>query len=228
MRHQVFLPILVALAMLSLPLAAGAMGLDVEAKGAGGLALGSTNNPDESGSPRAGFAGGIDFDLFLFTVGPVDLGLSAGAEYNYLTFHGTLNNFFGIPGVTQTSDSNYSYLQFPIALVGRVPLTQSLDLTLRAGAFIGHFLGGSATFSYNSAGPFPPSATLDSSNTIVGEYGLHFTGGVDIGLGSNFALSPAVQFDMGLTNTNGGIPGYAYSDTFWSITATIGVKYTVF
>jgi len=52
-------------------------------------------------------------------------------------------------------------------------------------------------------------------------------------LSRSFALSPAVQFDMGLTNTQATNPSgaagpYPYSDTFWSVTATIGVKYTAF
>ena len=233
MRNLWLALFLAAAVFIALPLAASAVGLDVEAKAAGGLALGSTTNPDESGSPRAGFAGGIGVDVYLFTLGPVDIGISAGAEYDYLTFHGTLNNFAGSPGLVQTSDSNYDYLYFPIALVGRMPLAQSLDLTLRAGAFIGHFLGGSATLTYSSPGPFPSSATLDSSNTLIGEYGLHFTGEVDIALSSAIALSPGVQFDMGLTNIQAvnpnGLPGaYPYSDTFWAVTATIGVKYTAF
>ena len=41
-----------------------------------------------------GAANGVD--LYLFTVGPVDIGISAGAKYDYLTFHGTLNNFTAI------------------------------------------------------------------------------------------------------------------------------------
>jgi len=230
--------VLAASVALAVPFAVGAISMDIEAKGAGGLALGSTSNPNETGSPRAAFAGGIGVDVFLVTVGPVDLGVSVGAEYDSLSNHGVLNNFESAmvgPGITQTTDNTYNYLQFPISLVGRFPLAQSLALTLRAGAFIGHFVGGSSSASYNSnpGGIFPTSITLDSSNTLVGEYGLHFTGGVDIALGGNFSLSPAVQFDMGLTNIQAtdptGAPGaYPYSDTFWSVTATIGIKYNVF
>ena len=88
------------------------------------------------------------------------LAISIGAEYVYLMFHGALNNYQSAVVAResrQTSDSTYNYLQFPISLVGRIPLTQSIDLILRAGAFIGHFLGGrrpSATISNPSAG-FP-------------------------------------------------------------------------
>jgi hypothetical protein len=238
MRHFWFTLVLAALVALALPVAAGAIGLDVEGKVAGGLALGSTTNPNETGSPRAGLAGGIGVDLFLLKAGPVDLGISVGAEYDYLMFHGVLSNFasadFG-PGITQTSDSVYQYLQFPVSIVGRFSLTQSLAVTLRAGAFMGYFLGGSSTLSYNTNpfGMLPTSSTLNSSTTLVGEYGLHFTGGLDIALSKSLALSPAAQFDMGLTNTQATNPtlapgAYPYSDTFWSITATIGIKYTAF
>jgi hypothetical protein len=224
--------------------------LDVEAKAAGGLALGSTTNPDESGSPRAGALGGVGIDMYLLTVGPVDLGLSVGAEYDYLTFHGVLNNYlsgagFG-PGITQTSDSIYNYLDFPVSIVGRFPLSPSVSVTLRAGAFIGHFLGGSSTLSYTNNGApalvyegflLSPanvtSQTLNSSTTLVGEYGLHFTGGVDIAISKTLLLAPALQFDVGLTNTSAvnpatGTGAYPYSDTFWTLTAAIGIKYKVF
>jgi hypothetical protein len=231
--RQLWFSLVLAAFLVVLPLSAGALGLDVEAKVGGGLALGSTNNPDEGGSPRAGFLGGVGVDVYLLKAGPVDLGVSVGAEYDYLMFHGTYNNF-AFPGETQTSDSTYNYLYFPISLVGRVPLTQSLDLTLRAGAFIGHFLGGSANLTYSTE--VPPNLvngtqTLNSSTTLVGEYGLHFTGGLDIALSKSLALSPGVQFDMGLTNTNAVSPtggAYTYSDTFWAITATFGIKYNVF
>ena len=71
MRNFWFTLALAAFIALALPLAASAVSMDVEAKVAGGLALGSTNNPDEGGSPKAGFAGGIGVDVFLLTVGPV-------------------------------------------------------------------------------------------------------------------------------------------------------------
>ena len=74
MRHFWFALVLAATIAVALPLATNAIGLDVEAKAAGGLALGSTNNPDESGSPRAGFLGGVGVDVYLLTAGPVDLG----------------------------------------------------------------------------------------------------------------------------------------------------------
>ena len=100
-------------------------------------------------------------------------------------------------------------------------------------ASIGDFLGGSGDTHGAVHRDRSPPETLNSSNILVGEYGLHFTGEVDIALSSAIALSPGVQFDMGLTNIQAvnpnGLPGaYPYSDTFWAATATIGVKYTAF
>ena len=233
MRHYVFLPILVILAMLSLPSAAGALGLDVEAKAGGGLTAGTTSNPNQTGSPRGGLQGAVDLDLLLLSIGSVDLGISVGAEYSYLTFHGVVSNISAGPlgTTTLTSDSTYNYLNIPVAFVGRVPLSDMLRLTFRAGGFIGYFLGGSSNNTYSPeiplAGLTNGTTTLNSSTTVQWEYGLHFTGGADIRLNGNLFLSPSIVFDMGLTNTTNS-PGYQYSDTFWSLTAMIGIKYGIF
>ena len=136
--------VLAACLALAMPFVAGAVSLDIEAKGAGGLALGSTSNPNETGSPRAAFAGGIGVDVFLVTVGPVDLGVSVGAEYDSLNNHGVLNNFESAmvgPGITQTTDNTYNYLQFPISVVGRIPLCAVPCPDLARGSFHRAFRG---------------------------------------------------------------------------------------
>ncbi len=234
MRRTKFLSILVVMAMLALPIAAGALSLDVEAKAGGGLALGTTSNPNQTGDPRPSLGAGIDLDLYFFSVGPVDLGLSVGGEYSYLMFHGITNYpavpAFGLPATTLTSDSTYNYLNIPIAIVGRIPLSDSLRLAFRAGGFIGYFLGGSSTLSYSQQVPGAytnGTVTLNSSTTVQWEYGIHLTGGVDIALSKSLSLSPSIGFDAGLTNTN-NTSGYTYSDTFWSLNALIGIKYNVF
>jgi len=225
--------VLAASLAVALPLAVSAVGLGVEAKAGGGLALGTTSNPNQTGDVRWGGMGGIDFDVYLLSIGGFDVGASAGAEYSYLTFHGVLSNISAGPlgTTTLTSDSTYRYVNFPVALVGRMPLSSSMNLSLRAGGFIGYFLGGSSDNSYNPqiplAGLTNGTVTLDSSTTVQWEYGLHFTGGVDIGLGSGLFFSPSIVFDLGLTNTT-NTSGYQYSDTFWSLTAMLGIKYNFF
>jgi hypothetical protein len=238
MRNFWFTLALAALVAIALPLSVSAFGLDVEANAGGGLGLGSTNNPSETGSPRAALQGGIEADLFLYTVGPIDLGVSTGLEYSNFTVHGTVT----YPGpLVVDSDNNYVYLVVPFAITSRIQLSHNLKLSLRAGGFLGNFMGGQAnniTYSVPTGGP--TSSKLDSSNTPGTLLGLHFSGGVDIGLGGNLFLSPSIIFNMGLTNTTGFPPlafsqtnytfanGSTYSDSLWSLTGMIGVKYIIF
>jgi hypothetical protein len=171
--------------------------------------------------------GGVGVDLYLMTVGSIDIGISTGVEYSYLTFHSAWNNF-QFPGEVQTTDATYNYINVPIALVGRIPIGSALNMVVKAGGFIGFFLNGSTNNTYSQP-PIPNNTTtLDSSNTIQMEYGLHFIAGTDIGLGGALAVCPALQFDMGLTDTsvNGGAAG-SFKDTFWSLTLVVGIKYTV-
>ena len=231
MRRNVLLSFLAVMVMLSVPFAASALSADVEARVGGGLGLGSTTNPNETGSPSGALAAGVNVDLFLLSVGQVDLGISVGGGYSYLMEHGVIN--MTLPGpvtTTQTSDAVYNYLDFPVALVARIPLSDSLRLNFSAGVFFGYFLGGSANVSYNpQLGPpynlSNGTVTLDSSTTEQWETGLHFSGGADIRLNGNLFLSPSIVFDMGLTNTVVQPGGYPYTDALWSLAAMIGIKY---
>ena len=233
MRKILTALILLGLVAIALPMTAAALGLDVEAKGGAGIGLGTTDDSDISGSPRLAALGGVNIDLYLLNVGPVDLGISFGTEYTYLTFHSVEKNLpvaiFFIPGLSVTTDSTYRYLDFPLSLVCKVPVNDSLLLTVRAGAFLAYFLGGSAdqVFS-NPAVPSISGAKLDSSNTEKSEYGLHFTATADISLGSGLSLTPGIQFDMGLTDNTVDSAEYVPSKaTFWSLTGILGIKYQI-
>ena len=73
-----------------------------------------------TGTPRNRLhEGGIGVDLYLLSTGGFDLGISAGVEYTYLTFHSLWKNVGGL--TDQTSDATYNYVYVPIALVGRIP-----------------------------------------------------------------------------------------------------------
>jgi len=232
MRKILMVLILLGLVAIALPMTAAALGLDVEAKAGAGIGLGTTDNSDITGVARLAANGGVNIDLYLLSLGPADLGISVGTEYSYLTFHSVESNlpapFPPIPGLEQTVDSTYRYLDFPISVVCKVPVNEAVRLTFRAGAFLGYFLGGSADLSYNSVLVPSQTSTLDSSNTIRSEYGLHFTAGADIALGGGLSLAPALQFDMGLTDTSvNSVQPVASKDTFWSLTAVVGIKYKV-
>lgn len=226
MRKRFFAVAVLSLLLIGLPMSVSALGLDIEAKGGAGVALGTTDNSNVTGAARLAAGGGVGIDLYLLNAGGVDLGLSTGVEYSYLTFHSTWKDF-PFAGVDQTTDAKYNYVNVPISLVGSIPLNPSMKLVMRAGGFIGFFLSGTADNTYSSILVPANSSTLDSSNTISMEYGIHATAGVDIDLGV-VSISPAVQFDMGLTDTssNGGAAGN-FKDTFWSLTAVIGIKYKV-
>jgi opacity protein-like surface antigen len=222
---------LLCIAVIGLPVTVSGLGLDVEAKAGAGIALGTTNNPNATGSARVAGGGGVGADLYLLNLGPVDLGISVGAEYSYLSFHSVWTGFLTSPfNVDQAADSNYSYLNFPIALLGRIPLTQSISVVVRAGGFLGYFLSGTSTDTYTPDIGQNGAQTLNSNNTYQWEYGLHFTAGTDIALTDSLAIAPALQFDMGLTDTTKPIPapnGTDYKDTFWSLTLMVGIKYKV-
>lgn len=230
MRKRLFVLILLGFIAFGLPMTAAALGLDVEAKAGAGIALGATDNPSATGAARVAADAGVGIDLYLLSAGSIDIGISVGAEYSYLTFHSVWSNVPSPPfppGIDQTTDATYYYLNLPISLVCRVPVNDSIQAVIRAGAFIGYFLGGSANLTYSSIVP-NGTATLDSSNTVQWEYGLHFTAGADIALGGGLALAPAVQFDMGLTDTSvNSVAAGNFKDTFWSLTAIVGIKYKV-
>lgn len=68
--------------------------------------------------------------------------------------------------------------------------------------------------------------TFDSSNTVQWELGLHLAAGVDIPVMTGISISPAVQFDMGLTDvTIDSAQPSPSKDTLWSLAVMIGIKY---
>jgi hypothetical protein len=230
MRKSIFVLLVATCMAVSLPMTAAALGLDVEAKVGAGLALGSTNNPDLTGTPQVAAGGGLGVDFYFVNAGPVDMGIAAGIEYSYLATHSVWKNY-GMPANDMTEDAYYNYLIFPVSLVGKVPLAQSVELVIHAGGFLGAFIGG--TYKATFSNPFFPaypgtSGNLDSSNTMGLVGGLHFAAGTDIALGGNFSLSPALQFDMGLSDidTNNTANG-TFTNTLWSLTVMVGIKYKV-
>ena len=225
MRKTLAVLILLGLVAITLPMASAAMGLDVEAKGGAGIGLGSTDNSDLSGSPRLAVNGGGNIDFYLTNLGPGEIGLSVGGEYSHLTFHYVWADL-AAPGVDGVFDVTYGYLNIPIALVYKMPVSDSIKLVFRAGAFIVIFQGGFADGALDpDIGPLGRT-TLDSSNTPNMNYGLHLTAGADIALASGLALAPALQFDWGFTDISKKDPG-DFKDTIWSLTVVVGIKYSV-
>ncbi len=236
MRKGFLVVILLGLVITAVPITVSGLGLDVEAKGGAGLGLGTTDNDDIEGAVRLSGGAGIDADLYLFKAGPVDLGISLGVDYSYLSFHSKWSNYLSsvtVPFTGQTTDqtteSQYHYINFPIMLVGSMPINSSLRLFVKAGGFIGYFLGGTADVKYDPqlalVGMTDGDADLDSDNTNRWEYGLNFVAGVDIPIGTNLSVSPQILYNMGLTDTSKSFAGTSFKDTFWALTAMVGIKY---
>ncbi|HUX13358.1 MAG TPA: outer membrane beta-barrel protein [Spirochaetia bacterium] len=220
--------VLVVLALLAAPLTARALGLQVEARGGAGIALGSTNNANTTGTPQFAADGALVLDLTALSVGPLSIGLSAGAEYSYMNFHSVTSNFFS--ATTLTSDSTYSYLNIPVAIVGHLKLPAGLGLTLRAGGYAGYFLSGQAKNSYNPQSAFftNGTVTLDSTNTVQWSYGLHFTAGPDFSIGPGLTFSPSLELNWGLTDITVDKTGNAFKDALSPLTANVGIRYALF
>jgi hypothetical protein len=220
---------LLAMLLLVVPLTVNALGLDIEAKAGGGVAMGTTDNESTTGALRWAAGAGLNLDLYLLTVGKLALGLSAGTDYTIMNFHGVTDITFPIVTV-RTSDSTYNYLIIPAALAGKISCTESLSLIFKLGGYMGYFLGGVSDLRYSpEGGPFVNGeVTLDSSNTEQWQYGLHFCAGADFALKGKLSFSPSLQFDMGLTDTSVNNPLEAFKDTFWALTANVGIKYKAF
>ena len=87
----------------------------------------------------------------------------------------------------------------------------------------GYFLSGKTT-NLTIGGAAQPDVTLDSTNNELWEYGLHLAAGIDIPVSTGISISPAVQFDMGLTDTSKG-DSPNYKDTLWSLAVMVGIKF---
>jgi hypothetical protein len=239
MRKGILAVLFASLSVFVIPLAA-APGLSIEARGGAGITLGTSSDPNSTGSADLAAGGGLVLDYYAFSFGSFSLGLSVGAEYAMLNFHGVTSNYLaslvvppGVtipPGITQTSDTTYNYILIPVAIVGHFQLPAGTGLTLRAGGFAGYFLGGQSKESYNSLGQLygftNGTSTLDTGNTAQWEYGLHLSGGPDFKLGSRFTFSPSLEFNMGLSNAIVPVPLYnPWNVTFWSLVCNVGFKY---
>jgi hypothetical protein len=226
MRKTRVLFSLVAVMLVGAAFGLSALGLDLELKGGGGLAMGTTDDPNKSGQVRWALDAGLNLDLFLLRLGPVSLGVSSGAEYANLNYHSVDK---GIPGTIQTSDSAYNYLIIPFTLAGKFKVGASHSLTARAGGFAGYFLFGTSDLTYNPE--IPPffvngEATLDSSNTVQWMYGLSFYAGLDLWGKGRLSFTPSLEFNMGLTDTSINAKQPTPSkDTFWALTANVGIRY---
>ncbi len=236
MRKSWLLLCLVTALLPGSALGLSALGLDVELKAGGGMAMGTTDDPDKSGALRYALDAGLSLDLFVLETGSMAFGLSAGAGYANLNYHGVWENYPTPPGpppatTTQTSDSQYNYLLLPFALVGKFAIGERYSLTARAGGFAGYFFSGTTDLTYATEAPpwwTSGEVALDDTNTELWMYGLSFYAGLDLFTRGRLSITPSLQFDLGLTDTSVDLPyPPASNDTFWALTVNVGIRYSL-
>jgi len=231
MRKTKVLFSLVVAILLGAAFGLSALGLDLELKGGAGLAMGTTDDPNKSGEVRYALDAGLTLDLFVLKLNRLSLGLSGGAAYANLNYHG-VDQGITIPApTTQTSNSEYNYLLFPVALVGKFDVGARYSLTVRGGGFAGYFLSGTSDLTYNPE--VPPVYTngevaLDKSNTEQWMYGLSFYAGLDLCGKGRLSVTPSLEFNLGLTDTSiNAMQPTPSKDTFWALTANVGIRYSL-
>ena len=123
---------LAILLLLGAAVGLSALGLDVELKGGGGMAMGTTDDSNKSGELRYALDAGLSLDLYLLELGRLSLGLSGGAGYANLNYHGVDN---GITSPDNDDPDLRFYLQLcpvPGCVVGKLGVGRS-SLSHRCG-----------------------------------------------------------------------------------------------
>lgn len=224
---------LVCVFFLGAALGLSALGLDIEVKGGGGMAMGTTDDPDKSGELRWALDAGLSLDLYLLELGRLSLGLSGGAGYANLNYHGVDPNVYDpidAAFTTQTSDSSYNYVLFPAGLVAKLGIGARHSLTVRGGGFAGYFLSGTSDLTYNPETTLfnNGSVKLDDSNTELWMYGLSFYAGLDLLSKGRMSITPSLEFNIGLTDTSiDAMQPTPSKDTFWALTVNFGIRYGI-
>ena len=212
--------LLLAMLIVALPLSSWAFGLDLTVRAGGGLAMGSTDDENKTGMPGFAVGGGAGIDLSLLELSPVTVGLSTGLEYLYLRYESEIE----LGGPVLTSDSNYSYLTFPLTLKAGFPVTENLTLAGTAGGFAGYFLGGTSDNTTDPPSPFDGEVDLEGE-IEEWQFGLRLGLAAEIMGRGRVSVEPGLLFDLGLTDTTITQPS---RDTFWALTAYVGCRYSLF
>jgi hypothetical protein len=234
--------LLIIVAFLAMPMMVSALGLDVSVQAGVGAAMGTTDDDNKSGKLRWAAGGGVALDFYILEISSFEVGISAGADYVNLHYYGIAKNVptpapLPLLLTERTSESTYNYLTIPFAIVGMYDLSDTLSIIGRIGGFAGYFLGGTVDNTYDPEiilpGPIPVyvngEVDLDDSNTEQWMYGLRFYVGAELMKKGKISFAPGIQFDLGLTDTSvDDVQPLPSKDTFWALTANVGVRYSVF
>jgi hypothetical protein len=222
---------------LGIPMVVNALGLDVSVQAGGGAAMGTSDDANKSGKLRWAAGGGVALDVYVLELNKLAVGFSSGTDYVMLNYYAeTTGILIGIAPFTtdRTSESRYNYLNIPFVLVGMLDLNKDRSLIIRAGGFAGYFLSGTVDNTYTTE--WPPNfvngeVELNDAveSTEQWQLGLRFAVGMDLIKKGKISIFPLIQFDMGLTDTSiDSVQPRPSKDTFWALTTSVGVKYSLF
>ena len=237
MKKHLWVLLFVIVVFLGTPMMVSALGLDVSLQAGGGAAMGTSDDANKSGKLRWAAGGGVALDVYVLELNKLAVGISSGTDYVMLNYYGEttgIDKYISPATTDRKSESRYNYLNIPCVLVGTLDLNKDRTLTLRAGGFAGYFLSGTVDNTYTPQ--FPP-AYQDGEVELNGivetteqwQYGLRFAVGMDLLKKGKISIFPLIQFDIGLTDTSvDAAQPRPSKDTFWALTTSVGVKYSLF
>jgi hypothetical protein len=237
MKKHLWVLLLAIIVFLAMPMMVSALGLDVSVQAGGGAAMGTSDDDNKSGKLRWAAGGGVALDLYVLELNKLAVGISSGTDYVMLNYYGEttgIDKYIAPATTDRTSESRYNYLNIPFVLVGILDLNENLSLTVRAGGFAGYFLSGTVDNTYNPVIPFVyEDGEMELNDTIETteqwQYGLRFAVGMDLLKKGKISIFPLIQFDIGLTDTSiDSAQPRPSKDTFWALTTSVGVKYSLF
>ena len=240
--------------LLCLPETSSSQTLELMYRGFGGIAGGTTDNSDKTGSLGPSMGGGLLLSFYPLDLGGVQIGLCSGFEYTYLAYEykqpvdEDLEVDWGPPIGVRTYDVSdltayamYNYVTIPITLKIKARLSQVVSLTAEAGFYVSLFAGGSSENDWEddiSDDPFGMGEIvlledgvepLDDSNTPDQDYGLRGAIAVDFEIWEDVIFSPGIIFDFGLQDITEDVDLIPDArDTFWKAVGSLSVIYRMF
>lgn len=177
-------------------------------KGGASVATVGGDDAGDAGS-RTAFVGGA--------FGQVDLSKSVGIRFEGLYF---MKGFFTEAGTDFEGGVDLDYVEFPVLVVGQVPLSKTAALNVFAGP---SFSINTRSTAQIEIGGLEFSAGIDEAISDF-DVGLTLGGGVTFAAGSVMVVLDA-RYDLGLTSFDDGLnPGEAFDfkNEAWAFMAGVG------
>lgn len=165
-------------------------GINISNFGGDDIKLNDANTKMDDKTALVGYMAGITLDYELAPAVYLQTGLdftTKGAKYET-----------GTSGVSGSLKFTPMYLQVPVHVAFKLPITESTKIVLGGGAFAAYGVGGKVKSSINigdSSADFPESDFFGDDTFKRFDFGLGINAGVELG-----KLTVGVGYDLGLAN----------------------------